>query len=314
MFVKSLRAALLVATCSAAALAAGATLAQQPAATPAAPAAQQTAEDPVVARVNGKEVKRSEVIAAMQALGPQVQQLPLQMVYPQILENLVAGRLLEEAGYKQKLQDSPEVKEQMKAAEREFVERAYLRKAIDAKLTDERIRKRYDQWVKETPPEDEVRARHILVESKEEAQAILKKLAGGAKFEELAAQQKIDTTSAANQGDLGYFTQDMMVEPFAKAAFAMKKGEVSKEPVETQFGWHIIKVEDRRKQPTPPFEEVAGQFRQVVAQEIAEEVVGQLRKGAKVELFNIDGSPMPAAPAAAPGAAPTEAPAGGRRP
>lgn len=299
MFVKSMRAAMLAATLgSASVLALTIAPVAQAQDKPAAPAAQKEGEDPVVARVNGKEITRSQVLEALQALGPQVQQVPLSAIYPQLLDNMVASSLLAEQGYKQKLQDTAEVKEAVKEAERNFVEQAYLRKAIDAKLTDERVRQRYDKFVKETTPQDEVRARHILVETKEEAQEVIKKLNGGAKFEELAAAQKIDQASAQNQGDLGYFTKDMMVEPFANAAFAMKPGEVTKEPVETQFGWHVIKVEDKRKQELPTFEQVQPQIRQAVAQEIAQEVVAELRKGAKVETFNIDGSAMAPAPAA----------------
>lgn len=303
MFVKSMRATLLAAS-----LASASALALSPAVAQTTPAPAQTeGEDPVVARVNGKEIKRSAVLEALQGLGPQAQQVPLQAIYPQLLENMIAGELLEAQGYKQKLQDTAEVKEAVKAAEEEYVQQAYLRRAVDAKLTDELVRQRYDKWAKETVPEEEVRARHILVETKEEADAIIKKLNGGAKFEELAAEQKIDTASAQNQGDLGYFTKDMMVEPFANAAFAMKPGEVTKEPVETQFGWHVIKVEDKRKQELPSFEQVQPRFRQAVAQEIAQEVITELRKGAKIETFNIDGTPIPTTTGADTGAAGGEA-------
>jgi len=272
-----------------------------------APAPSAVGDDPVVARVNGAEVKRSEVLTALQQLGPQVQQIPLQAIYPSVLEQVVNAKLVTQAGYKQKLEQSDEVKQRLQAAEQRFVQEAYLRKSIDAKLTDAMVKKQYEDWLKANPPQDEVRARHILVETKEEAQEIIKKLNGGAKFEELAAQQKIDQASAQSQGDLGYFTADMMVEPFAKAAFAMKPGEITKEPVQTDFGWHVIKVEDKRKQTPPTFEEAEPQLRAMVAQDIAGEIVDGLRKDAKIETFNIDGGPMPA-----PAAPAADAPVGGQ--
>ncbi len=305
MFVKTLRAAGLAALlASASALPALAQAPAQPSAgAPAAqaPAAQADA-NPVVARVNGEEIRREEVLAAMQALDPRIQQLPMQVVYPALLEQVVNARLVTAAGYKDKLEATPEVKARLKAAEERFVQEAWLKKSIDAKMTDALVKKKYEEWLKENPPQDEVRARHILVATKEEAQELLKKLQGGAKFEELAAAQTIDTVAAQSQGDLGYFTADQMVEPFAKAAFAMKPGEVSKQPVETQFGWHIIKVEDKRKQTPPTFEQAAPELRGMVAQDIAGEAVDALRKTAKIETFNIDGTPMPAEAPAAPGA------------
>lgn len=302
MFVKTVRAARLAALL-APLLSTGAALpalAQTPAQTQT-PAAAPANDNPVVARVNGQEIRRSEILAAMQTLDPRVQQLPMQVIYPALLEQVVNARLVTAAGYKDKLEATPEVKERLKAAEERFVQEAWLKKTIDAKMTDAMVKKKYEEWLKQNPPQDEVRARHILVATKEEAQEILKKLQGGAKFEELAKAQTIDTAAAESEGDLGYFTAEQMVEPFAKAAFAMKAGEVSKEPVETQFGWHVIKVEDKRKQTPPTFEQAAPEIRGMVAQDIAGEAIDALRKSAKVETFNIDGSPMPkpdAAPAA----------------
>jgi len=275
-----------------------------PAANANTPAGAEQQADPVVARVNGKEVKRSEVLAIMETLPPQVQQLPMNMIYTALLDQAVNARLVQDAGYKQKLQDSAEVKEQMKWAEGQFVQQAYMRKAIEGRLTDDLVKKRYDEWVKENPPQDEVRARHILVKTKEEADALIKQLKGGADFAKLAAEKGTDGT-AQQGGDLGYFVADEMVEPFSKAAFAMKPGDVSATPVETQFGFHVIKLEDKRKRQPPTFEQAAPQLRQLVAQEIREEVFQGLRKDARIETFNIDGTAMPApAPAAAaPGAA-----------
>ncbi|MFV3073916.1 peptidylprolyl isomerase [Niveispirillum fermenti] len=292
MSFKTMRAALVVAALGSVATAALAPAMAQDAARPAAGA--NLGDDPVVARVNAKEFKRSDVLALLQQLDPQVQQMPLQLIYPQLVEQLVQGQLLTEAGYKAKLQDSADVKRRMKMAEEQFVQQAWLKAEIDKKLTPERLRAAFDKWTKENPPQDEVRARHILVKTKAEAEALIKQLRGGADFAKLAAEKGTDGTKDSG-GDLGYFVHDRMVKPFADAAFAMKAGDISQTPVQTDFGFHVIKVEDKRKQTPPTYEQAAPQLRGMVAQEIAEELVEGLQKTAKVQTFNIDGSPMPAA-------------------
>jgi peptidyl-prolyl cis-trans isomerase C len=278
----------------------------------AADAAKPAADDPVVARVNGQEIRRTDIMAALQALGPQYQQVPIQAIYPALLEQVVNARLVAGEGYRQNLQSVSDVTQRVKAAEERFVQEAWLRKTIDAKLTDELLKQRYDAFVKEAPAQEEVRARHILVKTKAEADALLKQIKGGADFAKLASEQKLDTASAAQQGDLGFFTKDQMVAPFAEAAFAMKPGEVSKTPVETQFGFHVIKVEERRAATPPTFEQASPELRSQIAQEIAGEAVDALRKSATIETFNIDGTPKapevpPAAPADAPAATPADA-------
>lgn len=306
MSFKTMRAALVVAALgSVAAVALNPVLAQDAAKADAAkPAAKPAAggtslgDDPVVARVNGKEFKRSDVLGLLQQLDPQVQQMPLQMIYPQLVEQLVQSQLVTEAGYKAKLQDSAEVKKRLKQAEENFVQQAWLKGEIDKKLTQDKLKAAFDKWTKEHPPQDEVKASHILVKTKEEADSIIKQLKGGADFAKLAAEKGTDGTKETG-GDLGYFVKDQMVKPFADAAFAMKPGEVSQTPVQTDFGFHVIKVADKRKQTPPTFDQAAPQLRPAVAQEIAEELVKGLEKTAKVEMFNIDGSPMPA-PSAAP--------------
>ncbi|MFY8093292.1 MAG: peptidylprolyl isomerase [Niveispirillum sp.] len=303
MSFKTMRAALVVAALgSVAAVALSPAMAQDAAKPAAAPAAKPAAggsalaDDPVVARANGKEFKRSDVIALLQQLDPQVQQMPLQMIYPQLLDQLIQAQLVTEAGYKAKLQDSAEVKKRLKLAEEQFVQQIWLKGEIDKKLTQDKLKAAYDKWIKENPPQDEVRASHILVKTKEEADTIIKQLKGGADFAKLAAEKGTDGTKDQG-GDLGYFVKDQMVKPFSDAAFAMKVGDISQTPVQTDFGFHVIKLADKRKQTPPTFDQATPQLRQMVAQEIAEELVKGLEKTAKVEKFNIDGSPMANAPA-----------------
>jgi len=159
-----------------------------------------------------------------------------------------------------------------------------IEKDVGAKITDEEVRARYDKQIADTPPVNEVKARHILVKTKEEADAIVKQLDSGAKFEDLAAQHTTDPSGKTTGGDLGYFAPGQMVPEFEKAAFALNVGEYTKEPVQSQFGWHIIKVEDKRAQQPPAFDTVKDQIRNLVFREKYFAMVNDLRKAAKVDV------------------------------
>ncbi|KAA6205036.1 MAG: hypothetical protein DU429_04110 [Candidatus Tokpelaia sp.] len=133
-------------------------------------------------------------------------------------------------------------------------------------IPDKELKARYDKEVAAMPPEPEIHAEHILVKTQKEAQDIIKQLAKGADFEKLAKEKSIDGTASLG-GDLGYFTPGQMVEAFDKAAFALKKGEYTKQPVQTQFGWHIIKVLDIRTKQPPTFDEMKLYLQNVIMRE-----------------------------------------------
>ena len=275
--------------------------------TPAAPAATQAAPnpavgtDPVVARVNEQEVHLSDLMRLVGQLPPQVQQMPLDMIYPALVDQLVNQKLIAAAGYKDGLEKTSESKAELKQAEERIVQRAYITKSVQARITPELLDAKYKEYLKDNPPQDEVKASHILVENEAEAKDIIAQLGKGGDFAKLSKEKSKDTVAAQQGGDLGYFTKDTMVEPFANAAFAMKPGEISKEPVKTQFGYHVIKVEDKRKAPQPTLEEMKPQLEKEMSKDIVTAVVDDLRKSAKIETFQVDGSPMPKEdPAAAP--------------
>lgn len=273
---------------------------QAPAQAPAQANAAAPAGDPVVARVNGKEIRRSEVMSTVAQLPPQVQQMPLEMIYPALLDQIVSGKLVSEAGYKAKLDESAAVREELKRAEERAVQRAYIQQEVAKRMTPDQLDKAYKAYLEQNPAQEEVKASHILVADEAAAKQIIADLKKGGDFAKIAKEKSQDKAAAEQGGDLGYFTKDAMVEPFANAAFAMKKGEVSETPVQTQFGWHVIKVEDKRTQPQPTLEEVKPQLEQDLSRDLITALVDELRSGAKVETFQLDGSPMPAEPAAAP--------------
>lgn len=254
--------------------------------------AAQPADDPVVAVVNGEEIHRS-ALEQIRAAVPYLKDVPLEHVYDALLDNVIDLSLVAAEARRTGLEKDPVVQRNVQAAERQILRSVYLTRAIDEKLSDDKLKAMYADWVKENPAEEEVHARHILLETEKDARAVIDQLKKGGDFNAIA-KEKSTGPSAGSGGDLGYFKQSDMVKPFADAAFAMKAGEVSKEPVKTQFGWHVIKVEDRRTAPVPSFDDVKPQLREQAAGEIAMDIVKGLREHANVKRFGLDGKPAAA--------------------
>jgi peptidyl-prolyl cis-trans isomerase C len=268
----------------------------QPAAPPTAGAPAQSPLPPpntVVARVDGTELVLSDVEAAQQSLPPQAQKLPLEQIYPVLLERLVDGALITEAGRKEHLEQDPELQVRLKRYEDRLIQEAYLNRAIKAAESEGELKARYETLAKDKAVQEEVHAQHILVKTEDEAKSVIAELDKGADFGELAKKYSTDS-SASSGGDLGYFGHDDMVKEFADAAFALPKGQYSKTPVKTKFGWHVIKVEDRRAGKPPSFEEAREQLSRDLAHEIIEAKLQDLRGAAKIEEFGLDGKPLPA--------------------
>jgi peptidyl-prolyl cis-trans isomerase C len=295
---------------------AGQAPAQKPPAKPpaavAAPAAQPL-KDPIVATVNGQPIRLSELEIAQQALPQQYRNMPLQAVFPALLDRIVDSKLVVQEGKKSKVNEDPAFKKRMAFVEDQVLQDFWIQREVARKVTPEKLQQRYEERLKSMPSEEEVHARHILVSTEDEAKAIIADLKKGAAFDKLAKEKSTDKASGAEGGDLGWFKKSDMVKEFADAAFALKKDELTETPVKTQFGYHVIKLEDRRKAPPPAFEELADQLREEMSREAVTAQLDQLRSGAKIEKFNMDGSKAEAAPAkpaapAAPGRPPAAAP------
>lgn len=249
-----------------------------------------TGEDPVVARVNGQEIKRSEVLVTIGKLPPQLQQMPLPMLFPAVVDQIVNGKLLSAAALKDNLAGDPEVKERMKRAEERIVQEIYLARTIRTRITEAKLKERYQEFLKENPAQEEVKASHILLDSEDAAKAVIAQLKGGADFAALAKEKSSDKAAAAQGGDLGYFSRKDMVEEFSEAAFKLQSGQITETPVKTEFGWHVIKVEDRRTGEPTAFDEVKEHLETELSQETVGEVLNELRATAKIERFQVDGS------------------------
>lgn len=282
-FVRSLAALALVAV-PLGGIAALPALAQQPA------AGEKKAEDVVVAVVNGQKIMRSEVEMAAGELPPQYRQYPMQLIFPALLDQVISSKLLAAEGRKQGLQNDPDVKRRLASLEDQLIRSAYLQKEIEKQITPAALKARYDKQVAAAPAQEEVNARHILVKTEDEAKAIIADLKKNADFAKIAKEKSTDPGSGANGGDLGWFKKDDMVGEFSEAAFKLKKGEVTAAPVKTQFGFHVIKLEDRRPAKPPTFEDMEEDLRSEMAREIGTQMIEQMRKKAQIERFNMDGS------------------------
>jgi len=240
------------------------------------------AEDKVLATVNGEKIMESEVRATQQGLPAQYRQYPFEALKPMLLDREISQRLLTMAGEKAGLNDDEEVKDRVAAMKRRIVAETYLDREIAKVVTEDAVKARYDEFIKTNEPENQVHARHILLKTEEDAKAVIKELDGGADFADLA-KEKSTGPSGPTGGDLGFFSHDQMVPEFADAAFKMEPGSYSKEPVKTQFGWHVIKVEETKKGEQPSFEDKRTELTAELTQETYKNLVADLRSDAEVD-------------------------------
>lgn len=250
-----------------------------------------TAPDPamVLATVGGSDITLAELMLMVEQLPPQYQQAPLQMLYEPLLKQAIERRLVSQAALKDGIDQDEEVKRRLASAQERLLHRAYLRSKVEPEMSDDKLRARYEKDVKAQDGEDEVRARHILLETREDADAVATELKGGADFAELA-KSRSKGPSSSKGGDLGFFKRGDMVPEFSEAAFALDVGGMS-EPVQTQFGWHIIKVEERRQGEPPSFEQSVDALREATAKDVVNEVLKTLSGEVEIKAFNLDGTP-----------------------
>lgn len=262
-----------------------------PSPAPAAEDKDEKRDDPVVAIVNGAPIQRSDVEEARGRLPARMRQVPLQVVFELLLDSLINTKLVAGQAREQGLHEEEKIKRQMARIEDQILERAFLVRYIEERVTEDALQERYEKLVEETKDKEEISARHILVETEGKAREIIADLKKGEDFAELAKKRSTGPSASAG-GDLGFFSADQMVPEFAKAAFALDKGQFTETPVKTQFGWHVIKVEDRRATKPPTVEEVSETLRADLAREIGAAYIQGLREKADVQRFNPDGSPL----------------------
>lgn len=273
-------------SCSLLAALAGAAMAQETAPAVAPPAQTAPAPDPakVVATIGGQAITEADLTLAENDLDQQFAQLPPEQRRAAALSAIIEIRVLAAKAVENGLDKDPDFQKRTAFLQQRALHSEFVDKEVASKVTDDEVRARYDKQMADTPPVNEVKARHILVKTNEEALEIVKQLDAGGDFEAIAKEKSADTGSGAQGGDLGYFGPGQMVPEFEKAAFALEIGAYTKEPVQSQFGWHVIKVEDKRAQQPPAFDQVKEQMRSVVFREKYFALVKQLRTEAKVDI------------------------------
>lgn len=254
--------------------------------------------DDVVARVNGKDITAAEVQMATDVFGEQLAQVPEAQRRPMIVGALIDMHVMADAAKVAGTADSPKYKARMAFLEAQALRNTYVEDELQGKISDDEIKARYEKDIAGFVPPEEVHARHILVKTEDEANAVLKQLADGGNFEAIAKEKSQDPGSKDNGGDLGFFAKGQMVPEFEAEAFALKPGETSTKPVKSEFGYHIIKVEERRTQPVPTLDQVREQVIQMVQRDKYQDTLAKMHSAAKIEILDPTAAPAPAAPAA----------------
>ncbi|MDE1153807.1 MAG: peptidylprolyl isomerase [Micavibrio sp.] len=251
-----------------------------------------SADDTVVAIVNGDKIYKKDVMNALKQLPVKPEDAP--KAFPLVLDQVVSEKLIDEASQAAKIEDTPEYKKQLDAVKAQLVKQIYFEKVLSSKVTDAMVKAEYNRFKDQNKGKMEVHARHILVPTKEEAEKVIKDLDGGAKFEDLA-KQRSSGPAAQNGGDLGsYMVKEEFIDPDMGAkVVALKAGTYSKEPIKSQFGWHVFKVDDKRERKVPDFDKsVDDAIRQKLSQVAVADLVKSLKAKADIKTFDMDGKPV----------------------
>ncbi len=249
-------------------------------------------ENPVLAKVNGEEIRRLEVMEFVNSMPAQMRQIPLAQLYPMALEQSIANKIVDAKASKSGLENDKDVKEQLYDLKQQIIRAKFLENEIKSRVGEDRIKAKYEEYLKNFPETEEVKAAHILVDNEKLAKDIIKKLDKGADFAALAKEFSKDG-SAQNGGELGYFTKNEVVPEFAKAAFETKPGTYAKKPIKSDFGFHVLKVEEKRMRPPETFEKIAQLLEQELHRAAFEEIMNEWKSAAKIERFDINGKPIP---------------------
>lgn len=258
----------------------------------AAPARAQT--DPVVAKVNGTDIRESDLKSAEEDVGSQLPPMAPEAKREYLITYVADMILVSKAAERRQLGNTPEFKKKLEQARTKLLMETLLQSEARSAVTDAALRKVYDEAIKDVGKDEEVSARHILVESEDDAKAIAAELKKGGDFAAIAKEKSKDPGSKDQGGDLGFFGKEQMVAEFAEAAFKLQKGQIS-DPVKSQFGWHVIRVDDRRAKQPPQFEQVKEQIETYVQRRAQAELIQKLRAEGKIEKIGEKPADAPAA-------------------
>lgn len=237
----------------------------------------------VAAVVNGEKITVEQIKNVYDSSEQIKNQVSFKDFYNKTLDTFVNGKVIYQEAVKAKVTETPEYKAQLDTAKEELARKIYLEKLVDENVSDADIKKLYDEYTSNFKPEKEIKAKHILVQTPEAAKEVIAKLNGGEKFDDLAKKY------SKEPAELGYFTKKVMVPEFGDAAFAMNKGEYSKTPVKTQFGYHVILVEDVRTSKPVPMERMKPQLKGMLAKGALAQAFKDVAKNTTVQKYDYDG-------------------------
>ncbi|MBK9584688.1 MAG: peptidylprolyl isomerase [Alphaproteobacteria bacterium] len=257
------------------------------------PSVPVSAENPVLAKVNGQDITKADVQDTLKNMPENFKQFPDDVLQQIAVDQMIGERVIDAKLSGAGLESDAEVQKELANAQKQIVRSIFIEREVKKAMTEDRLKTAYDDYIKSFPKVEEVKAAHILLSKDDEkkAQALVKELDGGADFAKLAKENSLDG-SAENGGDLGYFTNTEVVPEFAKAAFETKPGSYTKKPVKTDFGFHIIKVEDKRVRPAADFETAKPYLEQEISRQLYNEVIAKWREEANIEQFDANGKPI----------------------
>lgn len=244
--------------------------------------ATQAQNIPIVANVNNEDISLETMIHAMNELPPEIQSQPFMSYYEDLLERVIDIKLFAQEGKKMKLDEEPSVRAAIDFVIEKVLMQAFLSKYVQENIKEENIKASYNNFIADETSREEIKASHILMDTESEAIDVINMLNDGDDFAELA-KNKSTGPSGPSGGDLGWFKRGQMVPPFEKAAFSLNKNEISQRPVQTQFGWHVIKIFDKRIPEAPSYENMKSKLIQDLERKIVSKKIQDLRNDALIE-------------------------------
>ena len=244
--------------------------------------ATQAQNIPIVANVNNEDISLETMIHAMNELPPEIQSQPFMSYYEDLLERVIDIKLFAQEGKKMKLDEEPSVRAAIDFVIEKVLMQAFLSKYVQENIKEENLKASYNNFIADETSREEIKASHILMDTESEAIDVINMLNDGDDFAELA-KNKSTGPSGPSGGDLGWFKRGQMVPPFEKAAFSLNKNEISQRPVQTQFGWHVIKIFDKRIPEAPSYESMKNKLIQDLERKIVSKKIQDLRNDALIE-------------------------------
>lgn len=244
--------------------------------------ATQAQNIPIVANVNNEDISLETMIHAMNELPPEIQSQPFMSYYEDLLERVIDIKLFAQEGKKMKLDEEPSVRAAIDFVIEKVLMQAFLSKYVQENIKEENLKASYNNFIADETSREEIKASHILMDTESEAIDVINMLNNGDDFAELA-KNKSTGPSGPSGGDLGWFKRGQMVPPFEKAAFSLNKNEITQRPVQTQFGWHVIKIFDKRIPEAPSFESMKNKLIQDLERKIVSKKIQDLRNDALIE-------------------------------